>query len=214
MASASDNAGRRTPRSAGAGRPRLLASGVVRGKGRLGAAGAHSSGLRIQPPGGPAPLPQAGRCREEGLPHRPDRQSQDGGHGRGVVPPADEEGAESLYQTGLQPNQGGVYAGAEAHDPHAGQSVAETDRPRNGIHRLRGAEGVPGRLRGGILAGRVAHLRTEPQVGIRQAERRPDDRTDRNLLRSRTAAVSDRLGQPGCDGWATGLRRPGNPVRS
>ena len=39
MASASDNAGRRTPRSAGAGRPRLLASGVVRGKGRLGAAG-------------------------------------------------------------------------------------------------------------------------------------------------------------------------------
>ena len=41
---------------------------------------------------------------------------------------------------------------------------------------------VPGRLRGGILAGRVAHIRTEPQVGIRQAERRPDDRADRNLL--------------------------------
>ena len=42
--------------------------------------------------------------------------------------------------------------------------------------------------------------------------RRPDDRTDRNLLRSRTAAVSDRLGQPGCDGWATGLRRLGNRI--
>ena len=47
---------------------------------------------------------------------------------------------------------------------------------------------------------------------FRQAERRPDDRTDRNLLRSRTAAVSDRLGQPGCDGWATGLRRLGNRI--
>ena len=28
----------------------------------------------------------------------------------------------------------------------------------------------------------------------------------------RTAAVSDRLGQPGCDGWATGLRRLGNRI--
>ena len=70
-------------------------------------------------------------------------------------------------------------------------------------------------FRGGFVAGfwqGVSHLRTEPQVGIRQAERRPDDRTDRNLLRSRTAAVSDRLGQPGCDGWATGLRRLGNRI--
>jgi len=68
-------------------------------------------------------------------------------------------------------------------------------------------------FRGGFVAGFWQGV-SKPQVGIRQAERRPDDRTDRNLLRSRTAAVSDRLGQPGCDGWATGLRRPGNPVRS
>ena len=38
-----------------------------------------------------------------------------------------------------------------------------------------------------ILAGRIAHLRTEPQKPIRQGGRRPDDRTDRDLLRSRTA---------------------------
>ncbi len=61
---------------------------------------------------------------------------------------------------------------------------------RNRIHRLRGVEGVPRRFRGGILAGRLENLRSEPQVGIRQGGRGPDDRANRDLLRSRTAPVA------------------------
>ena len=58
------------------------------------------------------------------------------------------------------------------------------------IDRLRGVEGVPRRFRGGILAGRLENLRPEPQVGIRQGGRGPDDRANRDLLRSRTAPVA------------------------
>ena len=60
-------------------------------------------------------------------------------------------------------------------------------------HGLRGAQGVPGRIRGGVLAGRVADFRAESQIAVRQGQRRQDDRADRNLLRSRAAAV----GKPG-----------------
>ena len=54
-------------------------------------------------------------------------------------------------------------------------------------------EGVPGRIRSGVLAGRIADFRAEPQIAVRQGQRRQDDRADRNLLRSRPAAV----GKPG-----------------
>lgn len=74
-----------------AGRPRFLAPGMDGGKRRLGTVGTYPAGLRVQPPRRPAPLPQAGRRREEGLPHRQDRESQDGRHGRGIMPPADQK---------------------------------------------------------------------------------------------------------------------------
>lgn len=45
----------------------------------------------------------------------------------------------------------------------------------------------------GVLAGRIADFRAEPQIAVRQGQRRQDDRADRNLLRSRPAAV----GKPG-----------------
>ena len=44
-----------------------------------------------------------------------------------------------------------------------------------------------------VLAGRVADFRAESQIAVRQGQRRQDDRADRNLLRSRAAAV----GKPG-----------------
>ena len=185
----SGNAGRRVPRGACAGRPRFLASGMGSGKRRLGTVGTHPAGLRVQPPRRPAPLPQAGRRREEGLPHRQGRESQDGRHGRGIMPPADQKGAEGVHQAGIPPDQGRIYARAETHDPHAGQGVAQADRPRNRIYGLRGAQGVPGRIRSGVLAGRIADFRAEPQIAVRQGHRRQDDRADRNLLRSRPAAV-------------------------
>lgn len=50
-----------------------------------------------------------------------------------------------------------------------------------------------GRIRSGVLAGRIADFRAEPQIAVRQGQRRQDDRADRNLLRSRPAAV----GKPG-----------------
>ena len=181
----SGNADRRVPRGTCAGRPRFLAPGMDGGKRRLGTVGTYPAGLRVQPRRRPAPLPQAGRRREEGLPHRQDRESQDGRHGRGIMPPADQKGAEGVHQAGIPPDQGRVYARAETHDPHAGQGVAKVDRPRNRIHGLRGAQGVPGRIRGGVLAGRVADFRAESQIAVRQGQRRQDDRADRNLLRTR-----------------------------
>ena len=41
----------------------------------------------------------------------------------------------------------------------------------------------------GVLAGRIADFRAEPQIAVRQGQRRQDDRADHNLLRSRPAAV-------------------------
>lgn len=69
------------------------------------------------------------------------------------------------------------------------------DRKRN--TRLTKSSGSSGRLRRGILAKRIAYLRTESQVGIRPRRGRQGTRTDRSLLRS--GAAVNRIRPPFTD---------------
>ena len=153
---------RRAFPSAGAGRPWLLASGVDGREGRFDPAGPRPAGLRLQPPGRPAPLPPAGGRRKRSTPSRRSPRPRWRRWRRSCAACRPKKAQKEYIKQIYHEIKDEYTPRAETHDPHAGPRAAETHRPRNRIHRLRGVEGVPRRFRGGILAGasRKSSVRT------------------------------------------------------